>query len=308
MINVFAGNPLNRAANLRRDEAWLVERRKSPDARFLLMWKLDALVTESEAPAIAWQSGDVVAELLDAGGACIFLGLDGGAPRFALDVSAASSDDTAPPFPDCGQFCEVRALGSLLPQAEAGIIAQARALIDWHTRHTHCAVCGAPTVAAEGGYQRNCTDTGCAAPHFPRTDPVVIMLIRRPGVCLLGRSARFPTDLYSCLAGFMEPGESIEEAVRREVLEECGIEVGDVRYHSSQPWPFPASLMIGCIGDGVSEAIQTDPVEIEDAHWFTRAQVVKALNGGDPETGLKIPPSLAIAHQLIRWWIDDETG
>ena len=160
MINVFAGNPLDRAANLRRDKAWLVERREAPDARFLLLWKLNALVTDTEAPAIAWQSSDIVAELLDADGVCVFLGLDGGAPRFALDVSAASTDDTAPPFTECGRFGEVRALGSLLPSSEAGIIAQARTLIDWHLRHAHCAVCGAPTVAAEGGYQRNCSDTG----------------------------------------------------------------------------------------------------------------------------------------------------
>ena len=306
MINVFAGNPLDRAANLRRDESWLAARREAPDARFLLLWKLNALATNSATPEIAWQPADVVAGQSAAGGVCVFLGLDGDSPRFALDVSAASADETAPPFTDYGRFGEVRALGSLVSPAEAGIIAQARALIDWHNRHTHCAVCGATTSAAEGGYQRNCTDASCAAPHFPRTDPVVITLIRRPGLCLLGRSARFPTDLYSCLAGFMEPGESIEEAVRREVLEECGIEVGEVRYHSSQPWPFPASLMIGCIGEGISETIKTDPVEIEDAHWFTRTQVVKALNGGDPETGLKIPPSLAIAHQLIRWWVDHE--
>ena len=308
MINVFAGNPLDRAANQRRDNAWLGERLQDPSARFLLLWQLDALVTDSEAPEIAWQPSEVVAPFLADGGTCVFLGLDGESGRFAIDVSAASDDENAPPFTDRGRFGEVRALGSLVPHAEAGIIAQARALIDWHNRHGHCAVCGAPTIAAEGGYQRNCTAQACAAQHFPRTDPVVITLVRRPGVCLLGRSARFPTDLYSCLAGFMEPGESIEEAVRREVLEECGITVGDVHYHSSQPWPFPASLMIGCICEGQSEIIKRDPVEIEDANWFTHAQVINALNGGDPETALKIPPSLAIAHQLIRWWVKDEGG
>ena len=308
MINVFAGNPLDRAANLRRDEAWLNERRQELGTRFLLLWQLNALVTESDTPEIAWQPSEVVAPFLGGDSTCVFLGLDGNAARFAIDVSSTSDDDDAPPFAEHGRFGEVRALGSLVPLAEAGIIAQARALIDWHNRHAHCAVCGRATRATEGGYQRTCTAPACAAQHFPRTDPVVITLVRRPGVCLLGRSARFPTDLYSCLAGFMEPGESIEEAVRREVLEECGIEVGEVRYHSSQPWPFPASLMIGCIGEGTSDQIERDPIEIEDAHWFTRDQVVKALNGGDPETGLKIPPSLAIAHQLIRWWVADEAG
>ena len=308
MINVFAGNPLDRAANQRRDAAWLGDRLQEPGTRFLLLRKLNALVTDTDKPEIAWQPATVVAPFLGDDSKCVFLGLEGEAARFAIDVSRASDDENVPPFTELGQFGEVRALGSLVPLAEAGIIAQARALIDWHNRHTYCAVCGATTIAVEGGYQRNCTAPTCAAQHFPRTDPVVITLIRRPGVCLLGRSARFPTDLYSCLAGFMEPGESIEEAVRREVLEECGIAVGAVRYHSSQPWPFPASLMIGCIGEGESEQIERDPVEIEDANWFTRTQVVNALNGGDPETGLKIPPSLAIAHQLIRWWVDDEAS
>ena len=301
--HVFAGNPLDRAALLRRDPAWLAARLASDSTRFLPLWRLHALVTRSERPEIAWQPAAIAAPYLGDGGACVFLGLDGDAARFAVDVSRAGDDERAPPLADRGRFGEVRALGSLVPLAQAGIIAQARALIDWHGRHGHCAVCGAPTAIAEGGYQRTCTDPACAATHFPRTDPVVITLVHRPGRCLLGRSARFPTDLYSCLAGFMEPGESVEEAVRREVREECAIEVGAVRYHSSQPWPFPASLMIGCIGEGLSEAIEVDPVEIEDARWFTRDQVVNALDGGDPETGLKIPPSLAIAHKLIRWWV-----
>ncbi len=305
ITNVFAGNPLDRAANLRRDDSWLETQLKRDSTRFLLLWQLHVLVTKSDQPEIAWQTADVAAPYLGNDQNCVFLGLDGDAARFAIDVSAASKEGTAPPFTERGRFGEVRTLGSLVPLAEAGILAQARALIDWHNRHRHCAVCGGPTKVVEGGYQRSCTDAICGTQHFPRTDPVVITLVHRPGVCLLGRSARFPTDLYSCLAGFMEPGESIEEAVRREVLEECGIEVGRVHYHSSQPWPFPASLMIGCTGEGNSEHIEVDPVEIEDANWYTRDQVIKALDDGDPKTGLKIPPSLAIAHQLIRWWVEE---
>jgi len=305
ITNVFAGNPLDRAANLRRDDAWLKSQLKRDSTRFLLLWQLHALVTESGQPEIAWQTTEVASPYLGNDQACVFLGLDGDAARFAIDVSSASAEGTAPPFTERGRFGEVRALGSLVPLGEAGIIAQARALIDWHSRHRHCAACGASTEVVEGGYQRSCSDATCGTQHFPRTDPVVITLVHRPGVCLLGRSARFPTDLYSCLAGFMEPGESIEEAVRREVLEECGIEVGRVHYHSSQPWPFPASLMIGCTGEGNTEHIEVDPVEIEDANWYTRDQVIKALDDGDPKTGLKIPPSLAIAHQLIRWWVEE---
>ena len=300
-VHVFAGNDLDRAANVRRDDAWLAAKRADPDTRFLAFWRLHALLAKAEPPRLAWLDSDRAgAAAFDA--PTVFLGLEGGDARFAIDVSAL---DPPEPFAAAAQaqFVEVRAAAQLVTVPESGILAQARALLDWHRRHRFCAACGHPTQIAEGGYMRACTNEACKAQHFPRTDPVVITVVVRGNRCLLGRSARFPTQTYSALAGFMEPGESIEEAVRREVLEESGIHVGTVRYHSSQPWPFPASLMIGCFGEALSEAIAVDPVEIQDARWYSRDQVARALAGEDPETGLKLPQPLAIAHQLIRWWV-----
>jgi len=300
-VHVFAGNALDRAANVRRDDAWLAAKRTDPDTRFLAFWRLHALLAKAEPPRLAWldfdRAGAPAPEV-----PTVFLGLERGDARFAIDVSAL---DPPEPFAAAAhaQFVEVRAAAQLVTVPESGILAQARALLDWHRRHRYCAACGQPTVIAEGGYMRVCTNAACNAQHFPRTDPVVITVVVRGDRCLLGRSARFPTQTYSALAGFMEPGESIEEAVRREVLEESGIRVGAVRYHSSQPWPFPASLMIGCFGEALSEAIAIDPVEIQDARWYSRDQVARALAGEDPETGLKLPQPLAIAHQLIRWWV-----
>ena len=300
-IHVFAGNPLDRAANHRRDAAWLKMKLAAPETRFLPLWRLNALLSTDDKPTLVWLTPDVVAGLALTADP-ILLGLAGdGAPRFAIDVSTIEAPEAHPAFG--GAFVEVRAAAQQVTIPEAGILAQARTLVDWHRRHSFCAVCGAPTAGGDGGYMRVCRNEACKAQHFPRTDPVIITLVTRPGFCLLGRSARFPTQTYSALAGFMEPGESIEEAVRREVLEESGIEVGAVRYHSSQPWPFPASLMIGCMAEATTQTITVDPVEIEDARWYSLAQVRRALDGDDPETGLKVPQPLAIAHQLIRAWV-----
>ncbi len=300
-VHIFAGNALDRAANVRRDGAWLAAKRADPDTRFLAFWRLHALLVKAEPPRLAWLDFER-AGVAAPDAPMVFLGLEGGDARFAIDVSVL---DPPEPFAATAnaQFVEVRAAAQLVTVPESGILAQARALLDWHRRHRFCAVCSHPTVIAEGGYMRICSNAACTAQHFPRTDPVVITVIVQGDRCLLGRSARFPTQTYSALAGFMEPGESIEEAVRREVFEESGIHVGAVRYHSSQPWPFPASLMIGCFGEALSEAIAIDPVEIQDARWYSRDQVARALAGEDPETGLKLPQPLAIAHQLIRWWV-----
>ena len=183
----------------------------------------------------------------------------------------------------------------------AGTLAQARSMLEWHRTHTRCARCGAATNSVEAGYRRRCD--ACGADHYPRTDPVVIMIVTRGDACLLGRKPNFPPGLFTCLAGFVEPGETIEEAVVREVLEEAGVHAGGVRYVASQPWPFPSQLMIGCEAEARSEEITVDGEELEEARWFTRAQVLAALERGpgDAET-LWFPPPLAIAHQLIKRW------
>lgn len=192
-----------------------------------------------------------------------------------------------------------------IPAGEIGMLAQAKSLLLWHTRRHFCSNCGGATRVGQAGLRRDCP--ACGAQHFPRTDPVTIMLVASGERCLLGRSARFVAGSYSCLAGFVSPGETIEDAVRREVLEEAGITVGRVRYVLSQPWPFPSSLMIGCLGEAMGEAITIDREELEDARWFDREEARSMLERRHPG-GLITPPPMAIAHHLIRAWVDGATS
>jgi NAD+ diphosphatase len=245
----------------------------------------------------------------------MFLGLDEGRARFAQDVSdwVPDSDVTSvgnftdssiqahPDLPADMGFTELRGAMLGLTAREAELAAMARALSIWHATHGFCATCGATSRPAMAGWQRACA--GCGAHHFPRTDPVVIMLITHGNRILLGRSPGWPEGMYSCLAGFVEPGETVEGAVRREVLEEAGITVGAVRYVASQPWPFPASLMLGCVGEAVTDDIKIDPTELEDALWLTREDMVTVMVGEHPR--VKPARKGAIAHFLIANWLAD---
>lgn len=195
------------------------------------------------------------------------------------------------------------AVQGLVPPDELGALAQGKAMLNWHGRHRFCSNCGAATEPSCGGLRRDCKN--CGGQHFPRTDPVSIMLVARGEHCLLGRQARFVPNSYSCLAGFVSPGETIEDAVRREVLEEAGIRVGAVRYVISQPWPFPSSIMIGCFGEALSEDITIDRDELEDARWFSRDEVASMLDRRHPD-GLITPPPMAIANYLMRSWVDGQ--
>lgn len=316
--NIFAGSPLDRAGNARRDPAWVAAQAAAPDTLFLGLWRLKIPVIGN---GLGWISGAEMRALAPAGAETVLLGVVEGRAHFAVDISALAGKDDPPPAGDRFTWSEARQLAQILPRGEAAIVAQARSILDWHARHGFCAVCGKPTTVKDAGYCRKCSDPACDASHFPRTDPVVIMLVAKGDNALLGRSGRFPAGFYSALAGFMEPGESIEEAVRREVMEEAGIKVGRVRYHSSQPWPYPSSLMIGCLAEAESDTIAIDNDEMEDVRWWSRAEVRAAVErsaraGTDPfaqrtppeTTGLIAPAPMAIAHQLMRWWSIDEAN
>jgi NAD+ diphosphatase len=299
-IYCFAGNPLNRVSERRRDHAWINELLADPAARVLPLCDLRPLTRGAAAePALDWQKASAWRERIAAGATLVFLGIRDGRPYFAIDASGA---DLAP-VADSEPF-DARTLAPLLPSGEAAVLAEARSLIDWHARHGFCAQCGAPTRVESAGWVRRCPE--CKASHYPRSDPVTIMLAVRGEWGLLGRNRRRPGNRFSCLAGFMEPGETLEEAVRREVHEESGIRVGRVKYLGCQPWPFPSTLMMGCLCEGLSEEITVDPEEIAEARWFSRdeirAMVARAASGPDDPTQLSLPGPVAIAHQICRRW------
>lgn len=297
--HVFAANPLDRGEVQRRDQQWLEAQAENPCSRFLPLWQLNVLLQAESETRLGWLSPKDIAPL-DIGVPPVFLGLRDGMAHFAIDISELGDPRHELDLDDGWRFEESRAAATQISLEETGILAQSRAQIDWHRRHRFCGVCGQQTVQRRGGQTRKCTS--CNAEHFPRTDPVVIMVVSDGDRCLLGQSrgrlAR--TGRYSALAGFMDQGESIEEAVRREVKEEAGIEVGEVRYHSSQPWPFPSSLMIGCHASALTTDIRQDNEEMVDVRWFSRDDVLAALRGDNPQ--LHVPAPIAIAHHLIKAW------
>jgi NAD+ diphosphatase len=297
--HVFAGNPLDRSDVQRRDQQWLDAQAATPQSRFLPLWQLNVLIHAESEAHLGWLSPlDVKRLSIDV--PPVFLGRLEGVAHFAVDVSQLHDPRHEFNLDETWRFEESRAAATQLSLAEAGILAQSRAQIDWHRRHQFCSVCGQRTVQGRGGHVRQCTD--CKAEHFPRTDPVAIMVVSDGERCLLGQSrGRLSrTGTYSALAGFIDQGESIEEAVRREVKEEAGIEVGQVRYHSSQPWPFPSSLMIGCHAQALTTDICMDDGEMTDVRWFSRDEVLTALKGESSE--LRVPAPIAIAHHLIKVW------
>lgn len=293
----FSGNPLDRAANLRRDEAWLAQQAGAAQSRFLPFWRLNVLTRAAEQAELRWLDAGVRDHLED-GAAPLLLGLRDGIPHFAVDLSSLT-DPIAALGIEGADFTDARRIAADLPEGDAGILAQARALIEWHTRHRFCGSCGAPTAVGCGGGLRTCTH--CGAEHFPGPHAVVIMVVWRGDRCLLGRGRGWAAGRFSALAGFMDHGETIEEAVAREVMEEVGLEVDEVVYHSSQPWPFPMSLMIGCFARVTGDALTVDPEELAEARWFSREEIRRAQES--PATvDFGIPGRIAIAHHLIKAW------
>lgn len=299
-VYTFAGNPLDRVSQRRQDAAWIAGLLDDPETRVLPFRELKPVVRDASAPALDWQPVAPWRSAIDGGAMSVLLGIGEGRAYFALDAGPTPAETEN----GGGATADVRSLAAAIPGPQAAILAEARSLLDWHARHGFCAQCGTPTVVAAAGWGRRCPN--CRAHHYPRVDPVVIMLAVRGERCLLGRGRRRVGTRYSCLAGFMEPGETIEEAVRREVLEESGIQVGRVRYLGCQPWPFPSTLMMGLLCEALSEDIRIDPEELAEARWFERDEVramVERSRTDDPIPNLAtLPPPLAIGHQLARRW------
>lgn len=302
----FGGGGLDRAEDLRRHPEIL----ETLPVRTLLMWRGKPLM------AAARDGLDLIeGHLFEDLGVPVLLGRIDGAAVFARDVSGLDvagvsdslgafqddSEQTHPDLPAGTAFCELRRMMTHLSPLDAELAATARGALEWHRTHGFCANCGAPTEVGKAGWMRGCA--ACGRMHFPRTDPVVIMLVTRGDKVLLGRSPAWPEGFFSCLAGFMEPGETMEGAVRREVWEETGVRVGAVSYLASQPWPFPGSLMLGAHGDAISDEIDIDPEEIAEALWLSREELAEVFAGNHP----RLLPARdgAIAHFLLRNWLAD---
>ena len=306
----YSGVTLDRAADLRRDEKWLVETLRRDTTRIIPMWREHNLILmdeESEAaPQPVTFTGPHALGLLQIAEHVTFLGIDranGEAAYYAADLSAKEEPELSP-IMGRAQFLNIRQAGGLMTRPDAALMTYARGMATWHKTHQFCGTCGSPTEMKTGGHQRTCSNTECGREHFPRTDPAVIMLVERPGpeggACLLSHKSIWPQGMWSILAGFVEPGESLEDAVIREVKEEVGIDVEDVRYMGSQPWPFPASLMLGFVARAKNVDIKIDPNELEDAGWFTRDQIARL-----DEKGLRTPNKDSIARRIVDHWIED---
>jgi NAD+ diphosphatase len=290
--NVFAGPYLDRAAHSCEDPAWFASALVDPRSRAVLIWNSKSVVADSEPPRAAFLPlSSVAPERLNSTD-LILLGRLGEVSYFAYEDESTE----APRLPAGARFEDLRSIAALLPADEAGILGYARALLSWRRRHRFCGTCGAKTLPAKGGHVLVCSDPTCRSEQFPRIDPAIIVLVSDGERALLGRQASWPPGRYSTIAGFVEPGESLEDAVAREVGEETGIEVDSIEYHSSQPWPFPSSLMLGFTARAVSREVHLGDQELEDARWFTRAEVA----AGTP----LLPPRQSISYRLIEHWYD----
>ncbi|MEM1351101.1 MAG: NAD(+) diphosphatase [Pseudomonadota bacterium] len=312
----FGGSGLDRAGEVRADPKTVSYLRADADSRAVPFWRGKPLIEMREPASLARLPMDHTI-LNHATEAPVLLGREEGSARFAFDISAWEpealdeealggfldpSEQSHPSLPDDVRFAELRRVMTWLSARDAELAATGKAILGWHQIHSFCACCGARSEIVQAGWQRRCPV--CNAVHFPRTDPVVIMLVTHGNSVLLGRSPGWPEGMYSLLAGFVEPGETIEAAVRREVFEEVGVEVGAVRYLASQPWPFPASLMIGCAGEALSTELKIDPVEIEDALWVSREEVMQAFAGTHPN--ISAARKGAIARFLLENWLADQ--
>jgi NAD+ diphosphatase len=300
-INTFSGNPLDRGGDLRSDAAWLARHLSDPEALAVAMWNGQPFVEPAPEGGLrlAYLRADMARDAV--GGAderLLFLGLAKSTPVFAVEFET-SADPSQGALAGLGRFEELRSAAGLLPLPDAGIAATARSLFEWRRRHRFCSACGQESEIADGGWKRVCP--ACKTEHFPRTDPVVIMLPVKGARCALGRHGSWPKGRMSALAGYVEPGEAIEEACARELKEEAGLIALKVAYHSSQPWPWPSSLMIGLVAEVEREEAKPDGHELEEVRWFSREEARRMIEEGEFD-GVRPAPPFAIAHQLLKAW------
>ena len=303
--NTFAGNPLDRASEKRGDGEWLAARLADPQSLVQVIWNGQPLVETggNGSPRLAYVAPRLALDLAS-GEHTLFMGLWKDTAVFAIDIEGAS-DPSEGPLKGLGTFQDLRGLSLRLSPSEAAMAATARQMFEWRRRHRFCAACGQPSEVAEGGWKRVCP--ACRTEHFPRTDPVVIMLAVVKEAdggerCLVGRQKIWPKGMWSALAGFLEPGETIEEACARELKEEAGLNAVRVTYHSTQPWPYPSSLMIGLIAEVEDTEATPDQTELEAVRWFTRNEALDLIAG--KLEGVFAPPPMAIAHQLLKAWAE----
>ncbi len=292
----LATQALDRLAERRRDAAWLATQLQAGTTRFVPIWQSKILVDAQQATPVFLPPADAqaVPGLTDH---AILLGRQDDRIFFAVDLT----DDALPAgIAERGRFTDLRQVAPLLAAPDCALLSLARAMVFWHRHRRFCGDCGSPTASRDAGFMRACTDPDCGRQHFPRTDPAIIVLVTAGERCLLGRQATWPRGLRSTLAGFVEPGETLEGAVAREVHEETGIKVTDIRYSGSQPWPFPTSLMLGFTARALDTAVQIDAEELEEAAWFTREQIRNGIMAGS----IVLPSSISIALRLMRDWFD----
>ncbi|HMA14822.1 MAG: NAD(+) diphosphatase [Bacteroidota bacterium] len=300
--NFYAGVPLDRADRLRADVGRLAALLADARCRVVPLWRNQHLIA-AEAEAVIL-TRDELHGLADQTGEAIFLGLREEVAYVAIDFSHLDEPAIGPLAAGRGSFQDLRAVGPIMRREDGALLAYARGLAHWHARHRFCGVCGAPTASEKGGHQRRCSDTACNAVHFPRTDPAVIMLVHDGGDrCLLGRQAFWMPGMHSTLAGFVEPGESLEEAVAREIWEEVGLRlpVEEVHYHSSQPWPFPSSIMLGFYARADFGPLSLGPDELESARWYSREE----LKASPENETFRLPRRDSIARRLIEDWLEE---
>ena len=299
-VNFYSGLVLDRADHLRQDANAIARHLSDPESRIYPIWNRRPLVRSGDKPQALWFTGERAREVLTLARETVFAGIAENRAIFFADLSHVDADNVFADLSPAAAFTELRSIAAWMERSEAALLAYARAMVHWHERHLFCGLCGSRTESRQGGHQRRCLSENCGAVHFPRCDPAVIMLVYDAERCLLGRQKSWPPGRYSTLAGFVEPGESLEEAVAREVQEEAGILVDEVAYHSSQPWPFPSSIMLGFYARARTRDLRINPAEIEDARWFSRDEIVNCPN----DHRFALPSADSIARRLITDWVE----